>query len=126
MKRIERFDKYMKYRGLNDNKVTVQLGLSGGTIAKSRLGNRDLSDRVIEKIRNFYRDLNIGWLITGDGEMINKNTVQESPRPPAGKTPEENSSITALVGELKAARQQVDRLIAIVEEQMKVIQELKK
>ena len=28
MRKIDRFDKYMEAKGLNDNKVTVQLGLS--------------------------------------------------------------------------------------------------
>ncbi len=71
MKKIERFDKYMKYKGLNDNKVTIQLALSVGTLGKSRKSDRDLSDRVIEKILNFYTDLNRVWLLTGDGEMLN-------------------------------------------------------
>lgn len=57
MRRIERFDKYMAFKGLNDNKVTVDLGLSNGTIGKSRKNGRDLSDRVIEQILNFYTDL---------------------------------------------------------------------
>ena len=72
MKKIERFDKYMEIKGLNDNKVTVQLGLSIGVLGKSRKEGRDLSDKVIEQILNFYTDLNRTWLITGEGEMLNK------------------------------------------------------
>ena len=68
MKKIDRFDKYMKYKGLNDNKVTIQLALSVGTLGKSRKSDRDLSDKVIEKILNFYTDLNRVWLLTGEGE----------------------------------------------------------
>jgi len=48
-KKIERFDKYMKTKGLNDNKVTNDLGLSIGTLGKSRKENRDLSEKNIEK-----------------------------------------------------------------------------
>ena len=33
-RKIERFDKYMKYKGLNDNKVTNSLGFSVGTLGK--------------------------------------------------------------------------------------------
>lgn len=61
----------MKSRGLNDNKVTLQLGLTVGLIGKSRKEGRDLSDKVIEKILNFYTDLNRVWLLTGEGEMTN-------------------------------------------------------
>ncbi|EGW47742.1 hypothetical protein HMPREF0666_01107 [Prevotella sp. C561] len=78
-RKIERFDKYMKYKGLNDNKVTNSLGLSIGTLGKSRKENRDLSDRNIENILKFYTDLNRTWLLTGEGEMLaNENTNSQS------------------------------------------------
>lgn len=79
MRKIDRFDKYMQYKNLNDNKVTKHLGLSVGTIGKSRQEGRDLSDRVAELILNFYTDLNKVWLLTGEGEMITQpkpNIVQ--------------------------------------------------
>lgn len=77
MKKIDRFDKYMKYKGLNDNKVTIQLALSVGTLGKSRKSDRDLSDKVVEKILNFYTDLNRVWLLTGEGEMIKNNLTTQ-------------------------------------------------
>lgn len=77
-RKIERFDKYMKYKGLNDNKVTNSLGFSVGTLGKSRKENRDLSDRNIETILKFYTDLSRIWLLTGEGEMlINNETLPE-------------------------------------------------
>lgn len=69
-RRIDRFDQYKDYKHLTDNKVTVQLGLSNGTIGKSRKENRDLSDAVIEQILNFYTDLSREWLLYGEGEML--------------------------------------------------------
>lgn len=71
MRKIDRFDNYMKFRGLNDNKVTVQAGLSVGIIGKSRNKYRDLSDKVIDKILKTYPEINKVWLITGEGEMLN-------------------------------------------------------
>lgn len=67
---IDRFDEYMRFRHLNDNQVTVALGLTNGVIGKSRKEGRDLSKRVIEQIENYYTDLNIDWLLTGEGEML--------------------------------------------------------
>lgn len=81
MRKIERFDKYMKYKGLNDNKVTVQLGLTVGVLGKSRKEGRDLSNKVIEQILNFYTDLNRVWLMTGEGEMI-KSVADFKSTPP--------------------------------------------
>lgn len=69
---IDRFTNYMNTKGLNDNKVTLDLGLSVGTIGKSRKDGRDLSNRNIEKILNFYTDLDRIWLLTGEGEMLKK------------------------------------------------------
>ena len=60
----------MQYKHLTDNKVTIQVGLSNGTIGKSRKENRDLSDRTIEQILQFYTDLNRDWLLFGEGEML--------------------------------------------------------
>lgn len=69
-RKIDRFDKYMKLKGLNDNKVTIDLGLSIGTLGKSRKEGRDLSDRNIEKILNFYTDIEKIWLLTGEDNML--------------------------------------------------------
>lgn len=81
MRKIDRFDKYMKFSGLNDNKVTVQLGIGVGIIGKSRKEGRDLSDRVIEKILNYYKNINKVWLLTGEGEMLKSESL---PKPHGG------------------------------------------
>ena len=133
MRRIERFDKYMAFKGLNDNKVTVDLELSNGTIGKSRKNGRDLSDRVIEQILNFYTDLNKVWLLTGEGEMLNKTIHQEAKgdnnTQVAGNGNNVNVTTTSLLEELAAqrkltekaqeqlskAQEQIDRLLSIIE-----------
>lgn len=75
MRKIDRFDKYMIYKGLNDNKVTTDLNLSIGVIGKSRKDGRDLSDKSIEQILKFYTDLNKVWLLTGEGQMLNIDNI---------------------------------------------------
>lgn len=78
MKIIDRLDKYMATRGLNDNQVTVCAGLSVGLLNNARRGNYDLGKRTIEKILSYYQDLNRVWLLTGEGEMI-KNSLPVHP-----------------------------------------------
>lgn len=79
LRRIDRFDAYMAKRHLNDNKVTVLLGLTNGVIGKSRKEGRDLSDRVIEQILNYFPDINRSWLLYGSGDMlISEERVQSS------------------------------------------------
>ncbi len=74
-RRIDRLDKYLEYKHLSDNKITKQLGLSIGTIGKSRKEGRELSDKVIEQILNFYKDLNRDWLLYGEGEMLTRKKI---------------------------------------------------
>lgn len=78
MRKIDRFDKYMQIKGLNDNQVTVKLGLTVGVLGKSRKENRDLSPKLTEKILNFFPDLNKVWLLTGEGEMLKTDIVPQN------------------------------------------------
>jgi hypothetical protein len=66
---FDRFDKYMLFKGLNDNKVTVETGLSNGLLGKGRKRG-GLSQENISKILYKYSDLNANWWFRGEGEMI--------------------------------------------------------
>lgn len=68
--RFERFDKYMRLKGLNDNQVTQQCSLSQGLLGKARTGKSDLGPASINKILKIYQDLNKVWLLTGEGPML--------------------------------------------------------
>lgn len=120
MRRIDRFDKYMKYSGLNDNKVTIQLGLTVGVIGKSRKEGRDLSDKVIEEILNYYTDINRIWLLTGEGNMLKEQSVSTN----FENTNQQQNDMTIqeLLEAIKRRDQQMDemlsqqgRLISIIE-----------
>lgn len=65
----------MAFKGLNDNKVTIECGLSVGLLGKARSGKSDLGEKAIEKILNIYQDLSHVWLLTGEGSML-KTTDQ--------------------------------------------------
>lgn len=71
--RISRFIKYMEFKGLNDNQVTLQCHLSKGLLGQARTGKSDLGEKAVDKILKEYQDLNKVWLLTGEGEMINDN-----------------------------------------------------
>ena len=64
----------MKYKGLNDNKITVEAGISNGLIGKARVRGA-LSQENISKILYKYPDLDANWLLTGQGSML-KSEVQ--------------------------------------------------
>lgn len=74
---IDRFGEYMQLKNLNDNRVTVELGIAVGTISKSRAEGRDLSAKVIAKILAHYSDIREDWLLLGKGEMLKNNCTSE-------------------------------------------------
>lgn len=66
---FQRLDKFMEYRELNDNKITVETGMSNGLIGKARKRG-SLSQENISLILSTYRELDANWLFIGEGEMI--------------------------------------------------------
>lgn len=114
---IDRFDEYMRYAGLNDNKVTVQAGITVGLIGSARKRGKSISVENIGKILCIYKNLNARWLMTGEGEMI----LSEGTQVPI------NESLTFHIKEenkeLKAKNESLNREIGRLEGQ---IIELKK
>ena len=85
--RMNRFDQYMKEKGLNDNQVTSKCGLSQGLLGQARTGKSDLGNKTIDKILNFYQDLNKVWLLTGEGEMLQSGADSTETTDVANKIP---------------------------------------
>jgi hypothetical protein len=71
---FDRLDKYMKYKGLNDNKITVSTGISNGLIGKGRKRGA-ISQENISKILQTYSEIDANWLLTGEGEMLKGNNT---------------------------------------------------
>lgn len=113
MRVIERFDLYMKEKGLNDNRATVQLGLSVGSIGKSRKEGRDLSKKTVAKILDYYNDLDETWLLTGNGEMLCEPRVKEEEQKPepAPAKQEIPSAIEKLVDGICRTENTIDKLV---------------
>ena len=72
---IDRLVQYMAFKGLNNNKVTVEANLSIGLIGKAIKNGKGMNTDSIEKILHAYSDLSSEWLITGEGEIQNLLTV---------------------------------------------------
>lgn len=68
---FSRLDIYLDYKGLNDNKVTLECGLSNGILGKARKRG-SLSQENISKILYTYVELDANWLFTGKGRMTKK------------------------------------------------------
>lgn len=63
----ERMLLFIDYKGINKSAFEKKVGLSNGTVDKMGDGTRR---STIDKISNLYPDLNTGWLLTGEGDML--------------------------------------------------------
>ena len=60
----------MEKKGINDNQMTVNAGLSVGLIGKAKVSGKGMSSMNIEKILLAYPELSADWLLTGAGSML--------------------------------------------------------
>lgn len=67
MEITERIKMYTEYKGITVNKFEVSSGIARGSLRyiKQSIGSEKLSGII-----KAFPDLNISWLITGEGEMI--------------------------------------------------------
>jgi len=75
---IERFLQYIENKGLALTKVEHDLGLSNGYLGKHRDRKGSVGSDIIEKIVEFYPDIDIEWLVRGKQAKIlvkNKKTL---------------------------------------------------
>lgn len=108
MRKIDRFLQYLDYKGITENKATVDCELSKGLIGQAKSGKSDLGNKTVEKVLSFYQDLSRVWLLTGEGSML--INAENQPENRVEEKPEEKDS--------------VERMLLLVESQSKVIESL--
>ena len=63
--------KVAEYTGLSFNKLAKEIGLtSPQTFYDIKAGKHGISKELAEKIQARYLNINIGWLLTGNGDML--------------------------------------------------------
>lgn len=63
----QRIKEYIKYKGLSVRQFCISIGASPAFVANIV---KSIQPDKIDSIANQYPDLNTGWLLTGEGEMI--------------------------------------------------------
>lgn len=76
----ERFTLFLKYLGIGQGKFEKITDIGNGTINNIKDG---ISTPKLAKISEAYPELNIEWLITGNGTMLKTSQVSE-PQAPYG------------------------------------------
>ena len=88
------------------NKFETYIGLSTGYISNMKKNNGGISSDVILKLKNKFSDLNLDWLITGEGPMLkseSSNMVAEPLVEYGKKQTKPRIPYTAAAGSLTSA-----------------------
>lgn len=70
----ERIIQFISHKGITIQTFELNTGLSNGAVSKMGDGTRR---STLEKISNYYPELNSNWLLTGIGEMIQNEERNE-------------------------------------------------
>ncbi|MCK5440848.1 MAG: hypothetical protein KAJ23_03045 [Maribacter sp.] len=69
-KTIDRLMQFIKYAGLSARQFDLSIGASNGYTLRMKKNHASIGSDVIENILKVYPQLNVVWLITGEGQML--------------------------------------------------------
>ncbi len=92
---IERIIKIAENKGVSLNQFSKKIGVSNAYFSKQKKNNANVGSHIIEKIVRIYPDINIEWLITGEGDMI------KSGESPGGASSADNRHLNMLEKQLQ-------------------------
>jgi hypothetical protein len=73
LKTINRLMQFIKHVGLSARQFDISIGAANGYTLRMSKNNASVGSDVIENILQAYPNLNVEWLITGEGEMLKEN-----------------------------------------------------
>lgn len=77
LKTIDRLIQFITYAGLSARQFDISIGASNGYTLRMKKNSASIGSDVIENILRVYPQLNVVWLITGEGAMLKKDMRKE-------------------------------------------------
>ena len=74
IKAVDRLMQFIQFTGLSARQFDISIGASNGYTLRMLKNNASIGSDVIENIIASYPQLNLVWLITGEGEMLKSKT----------------------------------------------------
>lgn len=90
----ERLKFYLEQKGISNSQFYSDLGIKRGLLDADKL-KATIADPIIAKILVIYTDLNIAWLLTGEGSMLRSDEKTDN-IPVAHHTEDPNEGIPLL------------------------------
>ncbi len=121
MRIIDRLQQYIESRNLSPYAFERACGLANGYLGKQLKGRGRIGSEILEKIHAACHELNLTWLVTGEGEMIVRNNEQLVHEGPVGYSDGKEEIIRMLrsqVTVLEVSNADKDKIIALLETQL--------
>ena len=77
LKTIDRLMQFIQYSGLSARQFDLSIGASNGYTLRMSKNRASIGSDVIENILRTYPDLNVVWLLTGEGPMLKSQQEDE-------------------------------------------------
>lgn len=77
LKTIDRLVQFIKYSGLSARQFDLSIGAGNGYTLRMSKNRASIGSDVIENILKIYPDLNVVWLLTGEGSMLKSQAVDD-------------------------------------------------
>ena len=70
IKTIDRLMEFIRHAGLSARQFDLSIGASNGYTLRMKKNQASVGSDVIEMVLKTYPDLNVVWLLTGEGTML--------------------------------------------------------
>jgi transcriptional regulator with XRE-family HTH domain len=111
----ERIKRLISSLNITTKGFEMKCGLSNGYVSSIRKG---IGYKAIEQISDAFPNVNIIWLLTGEGEMYLNECIEENKQRESIPNISPSAMLETLYNE---AREEKNRLLAIIESQQEVI-----
>ena len=112
-----RLSAYLRSKGINNSEFGRSIGVSNAYISSIR---KSIQPDKVEKIANTFPDLNMKWLLTGEGNMLEEFTEHSV----QSTQPTDNTSIfLQLLKDKDAKIAELSEQVGMLKQQVRTLQE---
>jgi tRNA A37 threonylcarbamoyladenosine modification protein TsaB len=76
---IKRIKQYIDFKSVKVSAFEKEIGMSNGSFASQLKNNKTIGVNKLENILKKYPDLNPEWLLTGNGNMLKLDILNDQP-----------------------------------------------